>query len=607
MKKLKRTLFIIIIFFITVNVNAYNKAVVDITKMNIEEIQDSIDKGYLTYELLVNLYLDRIKEYDKDYNSIISINENIIEEAKECDKNHSKNNNHSMMYCIPVLVKDNIDVKGFPTTVGTKSLKDNYPNEDSDVIKNLKDAGALIIAKTNMSEFAFEASRSLSSYGTVKNAYNNLYSSYGSSGGSAVAVALRFGTVAIGTDTNASIRVPSAANNVIGFRPTFDTISAKGVFAYDITRDTVGPITTNVIDNMYLLDSLKNSNTYSDNNFNEQELLKNKKIGVLTEFVNKDNTYEPLFTLFNNAINNLKSLGAEIIYIDDFLKNNKSSAINNTYAGWTMCYAYNNYIVNTNSKLKTFYSLAEDKGHIFSLWSYYDDCNRSIDNISNLTKEKETYNEYVESIFKKYDIDALVYLPIVNKILKQNESSKNFKTFSNYIAPVLGYPSVVVSIGSIDDLYYGMEFVGLKNTENILYEIIYEYQKNYNYYEVPESTPNLYEIPKEVEELKKINENKSFIKFLSKFISTKTLKEYNNTLKEINKFLTNYNDYEDTNTKSKELLTNYNKSLNSLNKLNNQIKAIIIIIFIFYLIIKLLKLYFKIKKKDKKKKRKISC
>lgn len=252
-----KKMLIIIILLIPFSVSAKTYAPVDITNLNIKELQDAVDKGYLTYELITKLYLERIKEYDDKYNAIITINEESLKEAREKDNYYKEHGRDSILFGIPVIVKDNIDVKGMPTTLGAKSLKDNYPNQDAEIIKNLKENGAIILAKSNMSEFAFLASSSTSSFGTTKNAYNNNYSSYGSSGGSAVSVALKYAPAAIGTDTNSSLRAPSAAASVIGFRPTLNKLSLRGIAGYDITRDTPGPIATNIYDSAIIMEALE--------------------------------------------------------------------------------------------------------------------------------------------------------------------------------------------------------------------------------------------------------------------------------------------------------------------------------------------------------------
>lgn len=150
----------------------YTKAPIDILTMSITEIQQAVDLGIINYEIIAKIYLERINEYNDEFDAIISINNNIVEEAKKLDEQYKKTGRTSMLFGIPVVVKDNIDCEGMPTTAGAKGLSDNYPKQNATIVQNLLDAGALIIGKANMSEFAFSAAISSSSYGSVKNAYN---------------------------------------------------------------------------------------------------------------------------------------------------------------------------------------------------------------------------------------------------------------------------------------------------------------------------------------------------------------------------------------------------------------------------------------------------
>lgn len=153
MKHRKVIITIISLFVFTINSSALTKAPIDITNMDISEIREALDLKIITVQQLVNLYLERIEMYDDDYKSIISINENAIKEAEALDKELNENKIRSNLHGIPVVVKDNIDVVGMKTTAGARSLSDNYPKENSPAIQKLIDAGAIIIAKANMSEF----------------------------------------------------------------------------------------------------------------------------------------------------------------------------------------------------------------------------------------------------------------------------------------------------------------------------------------------------------------------------------------------------------------------------------------------------------------------
>lgn len=587
-KRIYIIIFTILIICFFNDANAYSKAAVDITKMNIFEIQEAIDDGYLTYELLTRLYLDRIEAYDKDFNTIITLNENAIEEAKEKDNIYKKKGRDSILFGIPVVVKDNIDVKGLPTTAGTKTLKDSYPNDDAEIIKNIKEQGAIILAKTNMSEFAFSSSSSTSSYNTVKNAYNFEYSSYGSSGGTAVAISLQFALLGIGTDTNASIRVPSSTANVIGFRPTLEKFKTDGIILYDVTRDTPGPITKTVEENALLMAAMSGNNglSFDIDDYNLQGV----RIGVLNDFLEGNDslvygsgeTYQEIKDLMNQKLNKLKKQGATIVEINNFYKQEYYDIEESTLAGWTMCNYFNKYIKNTSSDIDNFYDLTYSSGHIYSLWSYVTDCGRNIKRIEDYDEEKEVFLEDIEKLYEDNNLNFLVYPTTKNKVIKaNNEDVNNFITPSFLIAPVLGLPSSTVSIGSDSDgLYYGMDIIGLKDQEEEIYKFMYQYEKiNYTYSLSSLANP-LYEVPKEVEKLKNL------------YSSYKNLKtpiknnNYNKIKKEVEEFLFNYNSYDDNTLKddANKLYSSYNKILNEIHK--KLIKLIIIIVlFITILLI----------------------
>ena len=157
--------FTVSLFLFFGTVNALTKAPVDVTSMSIDELLDALDKGYLTSETLVNIYLERIEAYDKQFNSINQLNEHAVEQAKELDKERENGKLRGKLHGIPLLVKCNIDVYGIPTTAGAKDLADNYPKENSYVVQKLIDEGAIILGSTNMSELAFSAATSYSSYG----------------------------------------------------------------------------------------------------------------------------------------------------------------------------------------------------------------------------------------------------------------------------------------------------------------------------------------------------------------------------------------------------------------------------------------------------------
>ncbi len=482
---------------------------VDVTEMKITEIQQAVDDGYLTYENIMRIYLERIEKYNEKYNAVLTLNKDALKLAKEKDQEYKKSGRTSMVFGLPILVKDNIDVKGLPTTAGTKALKDNYPKKNAPVIQKLIDAGAIIIGKTNMSEFALSADNSYSSYGDVKNAYNTNYSSYGSSGGTAVGVAANLAVAGLGTDTGGSVRIPSAANNLIGLRPTHDSINGQGVINYEETRDVVGPITKYVEDNAILLNIIDNKDTDYTKSLNKKNL-NGIKIGVVRQFtsVNSNKTGIAqssmdldVYSLINRSIQTLKSLGAEIVYIDDFYNGYYS------YNYELFCYDFNQYLKNTEGSIRSYSDLVNNGGYVSNMnWVRTNWCDKDFRDSSefkNREEQRENFRNSIKSKFEKYDVDAVIYPTIRNKQMTYiTARTSSTKTAAYAIAPPTGYPSMNLQIGKINKLSYGMELLSLNNKETTLYNIASVYENKTNYYNNPSISPNLYEVSSELKELK---------------------------------------------------------------------------------------------------------
>ncbi|WP_236035155.1 amidase family protein [Alkalihalobacterium elongatum] len=231
-----------------------------IEETTIAEVQRALQTNRITSVELVQMYLDRIEEYDKNgpgINSIISVNPEALEIAAEMDKIRGKGN-QGPLHGIPVILKDNIDSKdNMPTTAGTIALKDNYATEDSFVAKQLREAGAIILGKANMSEWAyFMTTGAPSGYsglgGQVLHPYGPDTFATGSVGGSSsgtgAGIAANFALVGIGSETSGSILSPSSANSLVGIKPTVGLISRTGIIPLSSTQDTAGPMTRTVTD-----------------------------------------------------------------------------------------------------------------------------------------------------------------------------------------------------------------------------------------------------------------------------------------------------------------------------------------------------------------------
>lgn len=587
----KIIIFILLLF--PINVFALHKAPIDITNTTIDELNIYLDNGIITSEDLVNLYLDRINTY-KDYNAIISINEDAIKEAKELDKERQKGNKRSKLHGIPIIVKDNIDVKDLPTTAGSKSLKDNYPKEDAEVIKKLKKSGAIILAKSNMSEFAFMASSSRSSYGTVKNAYNLDYSAYGSSGGSAVSVATSLSAAALGTDTNSSVRTPAAANYVMGYRPTYGIFSSKGVLPYDPERDTVGILTKTVKDNLLISNIIGNKKNKITNTS-----LKGYTLGISKTFLmgSNDNNlnenkeiYDEINTMLKEAISKMENDGAKIVYLDSYYNTNEDNIVTSSYSGYLFCNSFNTYIKNTTGKIRNFETLAQSSGKITSLDGYAKSCGTS-KSLSEKNRKKNNYKEYISNIYKENNLDAIIYPTTKNKLLKTNESG--LINISAHAAPSIGFPAISMPLGfDSDNLPYGIEFMGLESDDEKLLNIVYNYEKLNVKNNNPSISPNLYEIYDEVNKL---------IKNYQKISNKNNPRIVTKWQTKVEKYFKKYNDNKNVIKDAKEL----NKKYKITKILSFMIKLLIYILLFILSSIVILLIRKKIRRIIKKKKKKL--
>ena len=604
-----KTIFILILIY-PITVFASTAAVVDITNMSITDIADALDKGYLTSELLVTLYLERIEAYDDDFNAIRELNENALEEAAALDKEREEGHVRSILHGIPIVVKTNIDVAGLATTAGATALSDNYPLEDAEVIKKLKDAGAIILASTNMSEFAFAASNSLSSYGNVKNAFNTRYTPYGSSGGSAVAVALSFAAASLGTDTNSSVRLPASAAGLVGLRPSLNLISTDGVIPYDTLRDTVGILSKTVEDNAILLSIMnEEKKTYEAN----LESLEGIKIGVINSYLKgssssirvNSKTDEDIYNLASAKLKLLEDAGAELIYIDELLDSYYYNIATSTMSGDSFCDGFNNYITGTTGTIRSFRKLALSEGKIYSLSGYLSSCNNAWTyDLNKVLEKKEIFENHILKVFDNYDLDLIVYPTTKNKVFTLSSGS-SASAPGSFLGSVIGYPSITVPMGYINEFPYGLEFFSLKNEENLLYSVagIFEEVNNLGLTNSP-LAPSLYEIPDYIETLMtyyEAEENELTTKAKEYFLnySSKTEKENeieaNLLIQEYQKLETKQNDLE----KENEVLKVFIMILFTFIFLST-----ILFVLIYRMLTKKLKVvYKKIKKQDRQNKK----
>ncbi|SDM57792.1 amidase family protein [Bacillus sp. OK048] len=297
----------------------------------ITKMQEKMSSGELTSKDLVTMYLHRISIFDKSINSILEVNPDALQIAAALDAERKETGPRSELHGIPILIKDNIDTADkMHTSAGSLALKDSIALKDSYVAKRLRKAGAVIIGKTNMTEWAnfmaFDMKNGYSSRGgQVLNPYGpGKYDVGGSSSGSGAAVAANLAAAAIGTETSGSILNPSCRNSLVGIKPTVGLISRRGIIPIAHTQDTAGPMARTVKDAAILLnaltgidekDPITRTNPLCERDFTEhlhKDGLKGKRIGIATEGFIEQLTEEKQ-KIFHDAVAILEAAGAEII------------------------------------------------------------------------------------------------------------------------------------------------------------------------------------------------------------------------------------------------------------------------------------------------------
>jgi len=305
--------------------NHYQQLKPFLLEKDIPSIQEAVYKGLINYEKITLFYLYRIRLFESDtataLHAIIALNPNVIAEAREKDKNRPKKLNN-YLYGLPILLKDNINSTAMPTTAGSYALLHNSTSSDAFVVTKLKENGALILGKLNLSEWAYYlcsgcpvgwsavGGQTLNPYG------RKIFETGGSSSGSGVAAAANYAVATVGTETSGSILSPSSKNSVVGLKPTVGLLSRSGIVPISSTLDTPGPMTKFVVDNAIVLAAMTGAdiNDSATSNANQKidyagtlssASIKGKRLGVLKPLLSD--------SIYKKAVDRLKQAGATII------------------------------------------------------------------------------------------------------------------------------------------------------------------------------------------------------------------------------------------------------------------------------------------------------
>lgn len=494
----------ILAVFIIVNNNDKDPISFEYLEYSIKDLQSGYDAGDFTIKDVTKAYLKRIAKLDTKLNAMITVNPNAVTTAIELDKELQSGNKRSSLHGIPVVLKDNIDTDDMPTTAGSRALEYSIPPKDAALVKQLRDAGAVILGKANLSEWAnFRGELSSSGWSAVGGQTNNPYvldrNPCGSSSGSAVAVSANLCVLAIGTETNGSIVCPSHANGIVGIKPTVGLVSRTGIIPISWTQDTAGPMARSVEDAALCLNfitatdpsdlktlqsSRKVQSDYTD--FLDKDALKGKRIGYQTSY--KEINYK-VDALMDNAIADMKRLGAEVIEIGKVRTEGTGE-----HSFQVMLYEYkdglNKYFASlgSNAPIKnleeliefnqndpmemefynqTYLEMAQEKGELDS-----DDYLQEL--IKMIAGSRENGIDYT---MDTYELDAII-APTGTPAWKTDHTNGDaFQFGSSSPAAQSGYPNITVPMGFIGELPVGISFFGRAWSEDVLIGIAYAYEQ----------------------------------------------------------------------------------------------------------------------------------
>jgi amidase len=479
-----------------------------IEELTIGQLQQGYKNGKYKVTDVVKVYLDRINEIDKDgpgLNSIIVINPDALDIAAQMDREAASGKSKGPLYGVPVILKDNIDTHDkMPTTAGATALRNSFPASDSYVAIKLRQAGAVIIAKSNLSEWAnFRATPSSSGWsgvgGQTKNPYVLDRNPCGSSSGSGVAVSANLCMVAIGTETDGSIVCPSNNNGIVGIKPTVGLLSRSGIVPISFTQDTPGPMGRTVEDVAITLGALtgidsSDSKTLASQGkyqtdytkYLKKDALKGKRIGLLKEAMGFADKVD---TLMNKAVRDLKANGAEVVEIE-FPKGENYEEAELKVLLYEFKDGLNKYLagLGSDSPVKNLKELIEfNKSDTIEL-RYFNqkrfeqaekkgDINSAEYKKALATMTKATREDGIDKVMNSYRLDAII-APTGSPAWKTDLLlGDHFVGGSSSLAAISGYPAITVPMGFIDNLPVGVTFFGRAWSEPLLLEIAYSYEQ----------------------------------------------------------------------------------------------------------------------------------
>lgn len=466
----------------------------ELNEISISQLQEKMQSGALTSEQITQKYLDRIERIDKNgpqLRSVIEVNPEALEIARQLDTERKSGKVRGPLHGIPVLIKDNIDTGDqMQTTAGSLALVGSPAPDDAAIIAKLREAGAVLLGKTNLSEWAnFRSTRSSSGWsgrgGQVRNPYNTDRSPCGSSSGTGAAVSANLCVVGIGTETDGSIVCPSGINGIVGIKPTLGLWSGDGIIPISHSQDTAGPMARTVADAAILLGAL--AEKPQDYSYSlDASGLKNARIGVASEYFGFHTGVDQLMA---DAIQKLKESGAILV-------ENLKIETRDEWGKYEWQVLLSEFKADLNAYLKTrsglkVQSLADlivfNKANADSELKWFGqeifeeaEKTTGLDDPKYkdaLAKAKELSQKGIEKLMDEHQLDALIAPTNGPSWTIDLVNGDHFGGGSSDAAAISGYPNVTVPAGYVHGLPVGISFFGRAWSEPTLIKLAYAYEQ----------------------------------------------------------------------------------------------------------------------------------
>ena len=492
-------------------------------ELSIQQLQEKMASGELTARTVTEAYLERIERLDKNgptLNSVIELNDEALATADALDAERDMGRVRGPLHGVPVMLKDNIDTADMTTTAGSLALEGSTPLQDAFLVARLRAAGAVILGKTNLSEWAnFRASFSSSGWssrgGQTKNPYVLDRNPCGSSSGSGVAVAANLCAAAVGTETDGSITCPASVNGVVGLKPTVGLVSRSGIIPISSSQDTAGPMARSVMDAAILLSAMTGVDPADGATQNSE----GKALGDYARFLTTDGLQSArigvarnLFgfhhradAVVENALEVMKSLGAELV--EDANLETKGKFEESEYE--VMLYEYkhglNAYFASLgpDAPVRSLEAvIAFNRENSDKVLRYFDQ-KRLEEALEKgpLTDEaylqalrdnhRLTRAEGIDAVLEKYQIDALVAPSNGPAWTTDLVNGDRYLGSSSSFAAVAGYPNLTVPAGYVDGLPVGISFFGAAYREAALLRFAYALEQATQVRQPPQFVPSL--------------------------------------------------------------------------------------------------------------------